>query len=436
MKKILFILFLIIPFIGFGQGWEKVYPITSISGYQYDEGFSVQQTTDNGFIITGYTSNDEQDILLIKTDSLGDTLWTSSLIEPCDQYGHSIQQTNDGGYIIGGTKEINGPNSCHGDMWLIKFDSNGNPLWEKMFGSNSYEEGRSVQQTNDGGYVITGSVSTLSNQKDVYVVKTDMNGNIQWDKSYGNGLNDIGYSIKQTSDGGYIITGTTELDSVINIYLIKTDNLGDTLWTRSFGNSFSYEIGYSVQQTTDGGYIICGSTSSLMNYIYVIKTDSSGNIVWTHTYGDGEEDVGYSIQQTSDGGYIMTGKIEDNGINGVLGESDLYLIKIDSLGDTTWTEKFDSGNWNSDIGYSVQETNNGGYVISGSTDSWSGLYVYLIKTDFQGNITSTFNIPTPSSNRKLEKVVDVLGRETKPQTNTPFIEIYDDGSTEKKIVVE
>ena len=426
--------------IGFGQGWEKLYP--SINSYQFEEGFSVQQTTDEGYIISGYTSNQEQDILLIKTDSLGDTTWTSTLIEICDQYGHSVQQTTDGGYIVGGTKEISQSSPCRGDMWLIKFSSNGTPQWENMFGSNDYDEGRYVQQTNDGGYILTGSLSTTSNQDDLYIVKTDMNGTPQWTRNYGNQLNDIGHCIKQTNDGGYIITGSTELDSVLttpafaNIYLIKTDSFGDTLWTRNFGNSFSYEYGYSVQQTTDGGYIICGSTTSLLNYIYVIKTNSLGNIIWTKTYGDGSEDIGYSIQQTSDGGYIITGEIEGNGINGVLGESDLYLIKTDSLGDTTWTKKIDSGLWDSDVGYSVQEINNGDYIICGSTYGWFGLYVYLIKTDSQGNVTSTFNTPNPSLNRKLEKAVDLLGKELKPKKNIPFIEIYDDGTVEKRIVIE
>ena len=435
MKKLLFILLLTIPFTGFGQSWEKTF-----GGIGNDEGYSVQQNTDGGYIVCGRTKsfgNGWSDIYLIKTDGNGDSLWTKVLGGVVSERGYSVQQTNDGGYIVCGYSNSFGNGLLH-DFYLIKVDGNGNQLWDQVFTQSHESSGKSVEQTIDGGYILCGSKrSTTNGIKDVYLIKTDENGVEQWSESYGSGsLSEIGYSVQQTIDEGYIITGvkTNDGQGLSDIYLVKTDENGNSLWTKTFGGGLSDES-YSVQQTNDGGYIICGETESFGNGdwdVYLIKTDDNGDSLWTKTFGGSNDDVGQSIQQTNDGGYIITGSTQSFGNGGY----DVWLIKTDGNGDSLWTKTF--GGSSSDYGYSVQQTTDGGYIITGSTLSFGngGGDVYIIKTDGNGNVTSTFNIPTPSSNRKLEKVVDILGRETKPQTNTPFIEIYDDGSTEKKIVVE
>ena len=308
--------------------------------------------------------------------------------------------------------------------------------WETTFGGTDGDRGRSVQQTTDGGYIITGYTESFGNGgDDVYLIKTDGSGIEQWTKTFGGTNSDDGYSVQQTTDGGYIITGWTASfgNGSYDVYLIKTDGSGTEQWTKTFGGT-DYDVGFSVQQTTDGGYIITGYTESFGNGlrdVYLIKTDGSGNEQWTKTFGGTGDDLGHHIQQTTDGGFIISGWTASFGD----GSYDVYLIKTDGSGTGQWTKTF--GGTDYDEGRSVQQTTDGGYIITGQTYSFgNGSYdVYLIKTDGSGNITSTFTIPI-NPNRKLEKTVDILGKEIKPQTNIPFIEIYDDGTIEKRIVIE
>ena len=407
--------------IGFGQGWQQTYE--GFGGATIQMGYSVQQTTDGGYIITGFSIDTTASyIYLIKTDGNGIEQWSKTFGE-VESYGWSVQQTTDGGYIITGQTYSIGNGSY--DVYLIKTDGSGIEQWSKTFGGTSSDRGSSVQQTTDGGYIVTGE-----NSNGVCLIKTDGNGIEQWNQTFGGYK---GNSVQQTTDGGYIVTGQNSND----VCLIKTDGNGIEQWSKTFGGTAN-DKGYSVQQTTDGGYIITGFTESFGNGgrdVYLIKTDGNGIEQWSKTFGGANSDSGNSVQQTTDGGYIITGRFEE-----ISEEPDVYLIKTDGNGIEQWSQNIGRtlgfGIDVSDEGFSVQQTTDGGYIITGFTIGFtSGYDVYLIKTDGNGNVTSTFNIPI-NPNRKLEKTVDILGKEIKPKTNTPFIEIYDDGTVEKRIVIE
>jgi len=358
--------------------WTRIY-----GGSDDDEGHSVQQTTDGGFIIAGYTYSygaGHGDVYLIRTDVNGDTLWTRTYGgDSDDDLGYSVQQTTDGGFIIAGETYSYG--AGHDDVYLIRTDENGDTLWTKTYGGSDYDGGYSVQQTTDGGFIIAGYTDSYgAGYDDVYLIRTDENGDTLWTKTYGGDYSDGGSSVQQTTDSGFIIAGYTFSYGAGggDVYLIRTDVNGDTLWTKTYGGS-DYDYSESVQQTTDGGFIIAGETYSYgtgKNDVYLIKIDSMGDVLWTRTYGGDSSDLGYSVQQTTDSGFIIAGYTYSYGVGG----GDVYLIRTDENGNTLLTKTY--GGDYSDVGRSVQQTTDGGFIIAGNTYSYGESYdedVYLIR---------------------------------------------------------
>jgi len=370
--------------------WTKTY-----GGINDDIGLSVEQTSDEGFIITGWTYSfgaGGSDAFLIKTDAEGDILWYKTYGGPADDNGFSVQQTSDNGYIIaGGTYSFGAGDK---DVYLIKTDSLGEVIWVKTYGGGLADWATSVQQTADGGYIICGTTGSFgAGQLDVYVIKIDSLGDTIWTKAYGGMNADGGNYIRQTSDGGYIIVGSTGSygAGLYDVYLIKTDSSGDTVWTKTYGG-VENDGGYCVLQTADRGYIIAAGTYSFgagREDLWLLKTDTLGDTLWTRLYGGTEGERGYSVCQTSDGGYIIAGYTCSFGS----GNFDFYLIRTDSLGDTLWTRTY--GGTTSDFSYSVRQTSDQGYVIVGWTGSYGsgGDDVYLIRLGPETDVEEQLSHP-------------------------------------------
>jgi len=259
--------------------WAKTY------GGGNEEGtLSVQQTSDGGYIVAGYTYSfgaGLSDILLIKTDANGNVQWAKTYGGTNYDDGWSVLQTSDGGYIVAGRTFSFGAGG--GDAFLIKTDANGNVQWAKTYGGTNWDEAWFVLQTSDGGYIVAGYTNSFgAGGGDAFLIKTDANGNVQWAKTYGGTNYDFARGVQQTSDGGYIVTGWTHSFGAgdRDIFLIKTDANGNVQWAKTYGGS-GYDGSDLAQQTSDGGYILASWTTSFGAGgldAFIIKTDANGNI--------------------------------------------------------------------------------------------------------------------------------------------------------------
>ena len=319
---------------------------------------------------------------LVRTLTFGQTVFQNAYGGIWTEAIYSLEQTSDGGYVMVGSSSSFGPID---EIYLVKTNTVGAVQWSKTFGTGIGENGTDLKQTSDGGYIIAGTTNSYST--DIFLVKTDLNGNLQWSNSYGGTSSaEMGNSVDQTSDGGFIVAGHTDGYGAgqWDIYLIKTSNNGNLLWTRTFGGP-EMEDAFDVKATSDGGIIICGYNNSFQTYdgnVYLIKTDANGTKLWSKSYNALGGDAGYSIQQTSDGGYIVSGQTW----NYTSGFSDALLLKVDGLGNMQWAKACGGASY--DYGYSITQTSDGGFMMTGETTSFGalGADLFSVKTNSIGNL--------------------------------------------------
>lgn len=314
-----------------------------------------------------------------------DTQWTRTYGGPDYDDGYEVRQTSDSGYIILSTISSGAGWS---DIWLLKTNAIGDTQWTKIYGCQYWDAGYSLEKTIDGGYIITGCTELSGLSEDVWLLKLNAQGDTFWTKKYGgdNG-DDIGWDVKQTADSGYIIVGSTGSYGAgyLDVWLLKTDAAGDTQWTKTLGGT-SVDEGYSVNQTQDGGYFIAGVTESYgtgESDVWLIRTNAQGDTLWTKTYGGLYQDWGSKAIPSIDGAFIVVGSTYSFGA----GSYDFWLLKIDSLGDTLWSKTLGGSGW--DEGHSIRQTIDSGYVLVGFTGEAFAADGFLVKTDNSGNILWT-----------------------------------------------
>ena len=414
MKKIaLFLLFIISnSYLFYAQPsiqWQR-----SLGGSVDDRAYSIQQTTDGGYIISGFSNSNDGDVTghhgtnslndywIVKLDSTGTIQWQKSLGGTYIDYANSIRQTTDGGYIVGGTTNSNDGDvtGIHGtigadDYWIVKLDGIGTIQWQKPLGGNSGDEAFSIDQTSDEGYIVAGD--SYSNDGDVtghhgngdyWIVKLDRAGTIQWQKSLGGTADDYAISIQQTADGGFVVAGysssndgdVTGNHGGADYWIVKLDSENVIQWQKSLGGT-NDDRATSIKQTTDGGYFVAGYSFSTDGDVtthhgyedyWIVKLNSTGTIKWQKSLGGTNVDRAISIQQTPDGGCIVSGfSLSNNGdVTGNHGNDDCWIVKLDSTLAIQWQKSV--GGSLGDAASSIQQTNDGGYIVAGHSDSNDG----------------------------------------------------------------
>ena len=414
----------------------------TIGGSSKDVLNSIKQCNDGGYILGGYSTSNISgdktencqggiiygDYWIIKLDTAGNIQWQNTIGGSDEEQLFSVEQTTDGGYILGGisTSNISGDkteNSIGGnnnnDYWIIKLDGSGNIQWQNTIGGSSEEILCSVRQTADGGYVVGGSsISNISGDKienswgdyDYWILKLDFAGNILWQNNIGGTGEDNLYTINQTSDGGFILGGASDSDSsgdktenvlgnCTDYWIVKVDTIGNIQWQNNISTDGCDHL-YSIRQTADGGYILGGDSNSNSfgdktensqgGYDYwIIKLDTSGNILWQNTIGGSSLDFLYSIEQTSDSKYFLGGNsssnISSDKTENCIGGADYWIINVDSSGNVSWQNTI--GGSLADQLKSAQQTSDKGFILGGyslsnisgdKTENCLGNYDYWI----------------------------------------------------------
>jgi len=403
--------------------WAKTY-----GGGSIDSARSIQQTTDGGYIVAGYTNNFVESCYentwVIKLTKDGSVEWEKAYHEVHEPYtdypiydysrAYDIKQTTDSGYILVG--EAMKQRYCSPvtvidyDVLVIKLDENGDVSWQKTF-RDGCNTARSVDQTTEGGYIVAGYSYAecyeiySPDESRIWVMKLDSDGEITWQKQYYfQGENGEAHSIKNTTDGGYIVAGQ-KISQTHNrdAWVLKLDVSGDVTWQKTYGGSDNESI-YSIQQTEDDGFIMAGYTYSFGTGkadAWVLKLDENGEITWQKSYGDESGDYACSIQHTEDGGYIVSG--QTSYFYYEYSKPDIWVLKLNREGDIEWQKKYGGI-----TAWSIQQIEYRGYIVAGEFGTASGDF-YVVKLDKRGNIPGCDIIEETSA---TVSDTDVIGQDT------------------------
>jgi predicted secreted protein len=370
----------------FVAGWNKTY-----GGTNDDSAEDLVQTADGGYALAGRTYSygaGNWDAWLVKTDASGTMQWNKTYGGTGYDRANALVRTTDGGYALAGETASFGAGGA--DVWVVKTDSNGNMQWNKTYGGTGEDVATVLVQTADGGYALGGNTVSFGTggSWDFWLVKTDAAGTMQWNKTYGGTDFEWAYAFVQTNDGGYALAGHTGWDPLVDFWLVKTDAYGNQQWNKTYGGT-NHDAATALVQTFDGGYALAGYTSSWSAGDYdfwLVKTDSSGNAQWNKTYGGTGADWASVLVQTADGGYALAGGTQSFSV----GSTDFWLIKTDASGTMQWNKTY--GGTGEDSPAALVWNSDDGYAIAGSTFSFGagGYDFWLVKTDAAGNAVDGF----------------------------------------------
>ena len=361
-------------------------------------------TADGGTTIAGETLSfgaGGYDAWVVKLDSVGDVRWQKTYGGSSADSASSIIATADGGYVVAGNTESFGAGDD--DAWVLRLDAAGNVLWQKVYGGRRYDITLSLVATADGGYAVAGYTESFGDSTDVWLLKLDAGGNVQWQRTYGGSSTDWAFSLVATT-GGYAIAGRTYSFADPNggdLWVLKLDPAGDMQWQKTYGGS-SLDQADSLIATTDGGYAVAGWTRSFGPGdadVWVLKLDPAGEVQWQKTYGGQYDDWGHSLVATADGGYVVAGSTASFGN----GADDVWVLKLDARGNVLWQKT--NGDGDADAAFSLVATADGGYAVTGLTDRYPDYNAGVVKLDANGEVGEMCSLTGKSNATILDTAV-------------------------------
>lgn len=346
---------------------------------------AVEQTPDGGFIVAGVITPlgaEWSDVWVLKLDRGGNIQWQKSYGGRSWEQAFSVQHTQDGGYAVAGVTGSFGAGS--GDAWIIKLHPDGAVAWQKTYGGTEWDEANSIRQTSDGGYIVAGSTWSFgAGGADLWVLKLDSGGNVQWQKTYGEIDSDYASSIQQTWDGGYIVAGDTSSFGAgkTDVWVLKLNPEGTVAWEATYGD-MGVEWANSVAETVEGGCIVAGHSGDPgFEKAWVLRLDGNGQVLWEESISWTGQAEAFCVQQTADGGFIL-------GVNIHFGLPwhALGLLRLDGSGNVQWGKTF--GGVKLPGRHAVQQTADQGYVVAGWRLSyWGPSDFWVARTDENGDIS-------------------------------------------------
>ncbi len=404
--------------------WEYVYLCGPASGYGPAV---IRCAEDGGYVVAGDTSPsdpDDSDFLILKLDADGQVQWQESFGGIYRESIASIEQTEDGGYIVAGSSQSF--RTAKGDVWLIRLDADGKPIWQKTYGGDGADEASCAIPAGDGGFIVSGSTRSFgAGEFDFWLFKTDESGEVIWQKSYGGDRNDRASCIARTDDGGYIAAGTIEVVArrfvVTDVLVMKLDAEGGVLWQKAYGGEDN-DGADSIRQTGDGGYIIAGYAvyGTGLRDAWVFKLKGNGGVEWQKSFGGRLGNTASCIRQTDEGGYIVAGYTEAFGA----GDEDAWLLKLDAYGEAGWQKCY--GGKAGDSATSVEQVDSGGYIAAGYTESYGagGPNIWVVKLAASGTyedselVTDTYARANSTSAASWDTDISIKTTDAMPKTTS------------------
>lgn len=379
----------------------------TLGGAGDDRAADILLTADGGYVIAGHTDSfgaGAYDAYLVKLDDQDMVSWAQTYGGEASDYANAVTQTSDGGFACAGLTKSLGAGGF--DAYLVKTGPDGNLEWEKAYGGDGDDRAFSVCQTADGGFIVAGYTDSKgAGEDDIYLLKTDANGELVWERTYGGEMDDRARFVTNAPEGGFLVVGYSVSfaegkEFSADIYVLKIDGDGNEEWAKTYGTTDT-DYGYWLEYTPDGGYVIGGYNVTYQvgaRDFYIVKVDADGNETFAKSIDNAnrkDEKLKYdrssNILLTDDSGYIMAGHSETYGET----DSDVWLVKTDGDGEVVWDKTF--GGFSKERASRIRATADGGYIMAGYTDSFGdgGADIYIVKTDGDGNTNGAEPRPIP-----------------------------------------